>query len=188
MKVRPCSVTGGVLTLTWYTYMCLSFGALFQEIWYSNRGGGSFHQRRRSSNYINWVYFGQITVKSTQFGQNWVLFFQKWYVDGWEIRQKIGIGKVLFSTSSRYIHIRFWRKYPPPPVLNQPLSPNTSSFSYYTSISGLSGTAAAAFTVATCCIRRSQYKRISDILGTETLMRYACNKRNSGKVGVQNEK
>ena len=38
-----------------------------------------FHQRRRSPNYINWVYFGQIIVKSTQFGQNWALFFQKWY-------------------------------------------------------------------------------------------------------------
>ena len=33
----------GVLTLTWYMYMymCLSFGALFREIWYSDRGG--FH-------------------------------------------------------------------------------------------------------------------------------------------------
>ena len=29
---------GGVLTLTWYTYMCLPFGALFREIWYSDRG------------------------------------------------------------------------------------------------------------------------------------------------------
>ena len=42
--------------------MCLPFGALFREIWYSDRG---FHQRQ-SSNYINWVYFGQIIVKSTQ--------------------------------------------------------------------------------------------------------------------------
>ena len=32
---------GGVLTLTWYTYMCLPFGALFPEIWYSNRGVSS---------------------------------------------------------------------------------------------------------------------------------------------------
>ena len=29
---------GGVLTLTWYTYMCLPFGAPFREIWYSDRG------------------------------------------------------------------------------------------------------------------------------------------------------
>ena len=27
----------GVLTLTWYRYMCLPFGALFREIWYSDR-------------------------------------------------------------------------------------------------------------------------------------------------------
>ena len=29
---------GGVLTLTWYMYMCLPYGALFREIWYSDRG------------------------------------------------------------------------------------------------------------------------------------------------------
>ena len=87
---------GGVLTLTWYTYMCLPFKVLFREIWYSDRG---FHQKRRSPNHINWVYFGQIIVNSTQFGQNWVLFFQKWYIDGWEIRQKVGIEKVRFLRS-----------------------------------------------------------------------------------------
>ena len=27
----------GVLTLTWYTYMCLSFVVLFHKIWYSDR-------------------------------------------------------------------------------------------------------------------------------------------------------
>ena len=97
----------GVLTLTWYTYMCLPFGALFREIWYSDRGGG-FHQRRRSPNYINWVYFGQIVVKSTQFDPNWVLFFRKWYTDGWEIWQKIGIEIIRFSRSGRHIHVQFW--------------------------------------------------------------------------------
>ena len=33
-----CHCWGGVLTLTWYTYMCLPFGALFREIWYSDDG------------------------------------------------------------------------------------------------------------------------------------------------------
>ena len=28
----------GVLTLTWYTYMCLPFGVLFLKFWYSNGG------------------------------------------------------------------------------------------------------------------------------------------------------
>ena len=32
---------GGVLTLTWYTYMCLPFGAPFRKIWYSDRGFSS---------------------------------------------------------------------------------------------------------------------------------------------------
>ena len=76
-------------------------------------GGGGFHQRRRSPNYINWVYFGQIIVKSTQFDPNWVLFFRKWYTDGWEIWQKIGIEIVRFSRSGRHIHVRFWWKNPP---------------------------------------------------------------------------
>ena len=49
------------------------------------------------------MYFGQIIVKSTQFDQNWVLFFRKWYTDGWEIWQKIGIEIVRFSRSGRHI-------------------------------------------------------------------------------------
>ena len=32
---------GGNLTLTWYTYMCLPFGVLFHEIWYSDGGVSS---------------------------------------------------------------------------------------------------------------------------------------------------
>ena len=63
---------------------------------------------------MNWVYFGQIIVKSTQFDPNWVLFFRKWYTDGWEIWQKIGIEIVRFSRSGRHIHVRFWWKNPPP--------------------------------------------------------------------------
>ena len=34
-------VPKGVLTLTWYTCMCLPFGALFRKIWYSDRGFSS---------------------------------------------------------------------------------------------------------------------------------------------------
>ena len=64
---------------------CL-LGRFFAKFGIAIRG---FHQRRRSPNYINWMYFGQIIVKITQFGQNWVLFFWKWYTGGWEIRQKI---------------------------------------------------------------------------------------------------
>ena len=53
-------------------------------------------------------FFFLPNVKSTQFGQNWVLFFRKWYIDGWEIRQKIDIEVVRFSRSGRHIHVRFW--------------------------------------------------------------------------------
>ena len=65
-----------------------------------------------------YLSFGPNSIKSTQFGQNWVLFFQKRYIDAWEIRQKIGIEIVRFSRSGRHIHIRFWWKYPPgqPPL------------------------------------------------------------------------
>ena len=68
---------------------------------------GGFYHRRMSPNYINWVYFGQIIVKSTQFGPNWVFFFRKWYTDGWKIRQKISVPKVRFSRSGRHMHVRF---------------------------------------------------------------------------------
>ena len=56
---------GGVLTLTWYTSMCLPFGVLFCEIKFGIAIGG-VHQRRRSPNYINWVYFGQINSCLTE--------------------------------------------------------------------------------------------------------------------------
>ena len=44
------------------------------------------------------------------FGQNWVLFFQKWYTDGWEIGQKTAIEKVRFLRSDRHIHVWYWWK------------------------------------------------------------------------------
>ena len=108
---------------------CL-LGALFREIWYSDRGG--FHHRRRSPNYINSVYFGQIIVKSTQFDPNWVLFFRKWYTDGWEIWQKIGIEIVIFSRSGRHIHVRFWWKNPPPPGILTHFNSKTLFIQMYT--------------------------------------------------------
>ena len=33
----PTLTGGGVLTLTWYTYTCLSLGVLFQEFWYNDQ-------------------------------------------------------------------------------------------------------------------------------------------------------
>ena len=71
---------------------------------------GGFLSQTKEPKFINWVYFGQIIVKNTQFGHNWVLFFWKRYTDGWEIRQNVGIEKVGFLTSGRHIHIQFWWK------------------------------------------------------------------------------
>ena len=46
-------ISRGVLTLTWYTYMCLPLGCFFAKFGIAI---GGFHQRQRSLNYINWVY------------------------------------------------------------------------------------------------------------------------------------
>ena len=49
--------------------------------------GGSSTEMKEPK-FENWVYFEQIIVKSTQFGQNWVLFYLKWYTNGWVIGRK----------------------------------------------------------------------------------------------------
>ena len=86
-------VGGGVLTLTWYTCMCLPFGALFREIWYSDRG---FFIRDEGVQIIYLGVFGANYCKKQPIWSNWVFFFRKWYTDGWEIKQKIGIEIVRF--------------------------------------------------------------------------------------------
>ena len=87
--MRGIQMTRGVLTLTWYLVhiMCLPFGVLFHEIWYSHRG---FFIRDRGTQIVyNWVYFGQIIVKSTQFGQNWVLPFENGVLMGGKLGKKL---------------------------------------------------------------------------------------------------
>ena len=50
-----------------------------------------FHQKTREGAQIdiNRVYFGQIIVKSTQFGQNWVLFFKNGILMGGKLGKKL---------------------------------------------------------------------------------------------------
>ena len=82
MKYPACQ---GGLTLTWYWYTYVpAFWGVFREIWYSDRGGGVSSEMKEPKLHKLCVgpYFGQLIVKSTQFGQNWVLFFRKWYIDG----------------------------------------------------------------------------------------------------------
>ena len=74
--------------------MCLSFGVLFAKFGIAI---GGFSSETKKPRFKNWVYFEQIIVKSTQFGQNWVLFYRKRYNDEWVIGRKIGIEKVQFS-------------------------------------------------------------------------------------------
>ena len=38
---------------------------------------GEFSSETKEPKFKNWVYFEQIIVKSTQFGQNWVFFYCK---------------------------------------------------------------------------------------------------------------
>ena len=64
-----------------YVYVPAFWGAYFAKFGMAKRQG--------NPNCTNWVYFGQIMVKNVRFGQNVVLFFQKCYIDGWEIRQKL---------------------------------------------------------------------------------------------------
>ena len=67
--------------------MCLPFGALFREIWYSDRG--VFIRDEGAQNYINWVYFGQTIVKSTQFGQIGCFSFENGILMGGKLGKKL---------------------------------------------------------------------------------------------------
>ena len=95
-------MTRGVLTLTWYMVhiMCLPLGALFHEIWYSDRW---FSSETRKLD-VFWANYCKKHPIWSKLGA----FFRKWYTDGREIRQKIGIEKVRFSRSGRHINVRFW--------------------------------------------------------------------------------
>ena len=97
----------GVITLTCYMCMCLSFGVLFREIWYSDR----------------WVFIRDEGAQIQKLGIFWAnygkkhpiwakldAFLSKRYTDGWVIGWKIGIEKVKFSRFGRHIHVRFCRK------------------------------------------------------------------------------
>ena len=77
--------------------MYLPFGVLF----FANFGIaiGGFSSETKEPKLKNWVYFEQIIVKSTQFGQNWALFYWKRYTDMWVhvTGRKIGIEKSNFQ-------------------------------------------------------------------------------------------
>ena len=90
-----------------YVYVPAFRGAFSRNLVYLSGVSSGMEEPK----FKNWVYFEQIIVKSTQFGQNWVLFCRKWYTDGWVIGQKIGIEKVRFWKFGRHIHVWFWGEY-----------------------------------------------------------------------------
>ena len=71
-----------------------SFWSTFSQH-YSIAIGGGGSSETKELKFKNLVYFMQII-----YGQNWVLFYRKWYTDGWVMRRKIGIEKVRFSRFS----------------------------------------------------------------------------------------
>ena len=90
-----------------YVYVPAFWGRFFAKF---SIAIGGFSSETKEPKFKNLVFFMQIIVKSTQFGQNWVLFYRKWYTDGWVIGRKIGIEIVRFSRFGRHIHVRFWRE------------------------------------------------------------------------------
>ena len=91
-------------------YMYLWFEVLFREFWCSDR---RVFVTNEGAQFTNWVHFEQIMVKSTQFEQNWVL----WY----EIGILIGVNgdKSRYSESQnfevRQVHPRIFED---PPINN----------------------------------------------------------------------
>ena len=73
--------------------MCLPYGALFCEIWYSDQGG--VHLSQRSPNYIKWVYLGQIALKTTQLVKIWCFSIENGILMGGKL------GKILMSRESQ---------------------------------------------------------------------------------------
>ena len=104
------SFSPGVLTLTWYTSMCLPFEVLFHKIWYSDwwvfiRDKGAQIQKLG-------VFWANYCVKDPIWA-DWVLSYQKWYTDGWVIGQKINIEKVKFLRFGSHTHVRFGKSSSP---------------------------------------------------------------------------
>ena len=81
--------------ICWYTYICLRF----QELCYIDEWVLSTYKKCPS--FINWVYFGGNVLKSTQFGQKWVLKY-------------IGLEMVRILNSGRHIHIQCFFEDTPP--------------------------------------------------------------------------
>ena len=62
----------------WHIIHACLLGCYFMIFWL-----WGFHHKERCPIYMNWVYFQQIMVISTQFEQNLMFFVRNWNTDGW---------------------------------------------------------------------------------------------------------
>ena len=93
--------------------MCVRvfWGAFFVN--FSIVTGGGFHYRQRCPSYINWVFVEHISIKSTQFEQNWVFLVLSctklvhwWVINGDQNRYRESQN----FKSGRHIHIQKFSK------------------------------------------------------------------------------
>ena len=68
-------------------------------------GSGGFSLETKEPKLHKLGVFGANYCKKHPIWSNWVLFFRKWYTDGWEIRQNIGIEIARFSRSGRHMNV-----------------------------------------------------------------------------------
>ena len=66
------------------------------------------------------MYFGQIIVKSTQFGQNWVLSFENGILMGGNMSKKLVLRKSDFPGLAGTSRYDFDERNPPPPPPPRP--------------------------------------------------------------------
>ena len=88
-----CTPGGWVLTLTRYMYMYLPFGALFGKIWYCDREGGregDSSEMKEPKLHELGVFWVDYCKKHPIWSKLWAFLSKMVYwIDGWEIRQKI---------------------------------------------------------------------------------------------------
>ena len=102
-----------------YIYVSAFWGAFFVKFGYSDRW---VFLRDKGAQIKKWVYFEQNIVKSTQFAQNWVFFYQKCNTDGWVIGLKIGMYREsqIFEVQQAHPHTILAKVPPPPPGIHTP--------------------------------------------------------------------
>ena len=108
VQINSSLLGRGVLTLTWYTYMCLPFGVLFCRFWYSDWGGG-FHHRWKAPNLhklgVFWANDGKKQPTSAKSGNFCTKLVYWWVIKGDKIRYSESLNpRWLYHVLSVQIH------------------------------------------------------------------------------------